>query len=163
VSELTELMRWNKRSKARLLDVVCERDHRLVEVFKVARRPLALGIDTTIVPGDQSQSWRHLPTSEGWAPDRRGRWLGLWLDVNDGEDPAGSWAVTTTQSGDLHVVQQRRGPVERYTFICARRHCSEPISLAWLRKQLELAESSRRRRVVIDDKIRYAIRQELES
>jgi hypothetical protein len=134
-----------------MFDVACKRNHRLVDVLEVNRRPLALGIDTTFVHGDAAAAagserwWRWVPSpSGGGALDHRGRLLCLRLDL--------PYEVVSLVDGL---------PVQnRYTFTNARGrgHCSEPISLRWLRG---LVESGQRRRVIINDETRYSMRKEL--
>ena len=81
-----------------------------------------------------------MPSTDGYVRDRRGRLLCLWLDLPD------------------EVVTAVEGPrvMDRYTFTCAKGHCSEQIPLQWLRG---LVESGQRRRVIIDDNMRYAMRE----
>jgi hypothetical protein len=122
-------------AKVRQLDVVCHEDHRLVQVLKIpGRGRLALGIDTSIVPGlDTADKWRWIPVAEDqWGMDRDGRWLGLWVDKPDIE-------IRTVNGPRLH---------NRFIFTCAGNHCSQQISLPWLREQAALG--SRR--------IRYTLR-----
>ena len=87
VPELHTILRTpGMLSKVRILDVVCERDSRLVEVLRVAKRPFALGIDTTMIHGaDDAAKWYWFFSDQQgkWAMNRRGRWLGLWLDQPD--------------------------------------------------------------------------------
>jgi hypothetical protein len=141
--ELVEIRRRGWEAKVRMFDVACDGYHRVVEVLKVNRRPLALGIDTTFWhhwPGGSEHGWRWLPSADGWSPDYRGRELGLWLDV--------PYEVVSLVTGQ---------PVyNRYTFRCAKRHCSQEIWLPWLREQVV---SGQRRRVIITDETRYAMRQ----
>jgi len=123
-----------------MLDVACERYSRLVEVLKVNGRPLALGIDTTFFhhwPAASERFWLSVPSESGWVRNRRGRELGLWLDI--------PYEVVSLVTG-LPVQ-------DRYTFTCAKRHCSEQFLLPWLREQVE---SGRKRRVIINDDMRYA-------
>jgi hypothetical protein len=119
-------------SKVRLLDVVCERDSRLVEVLRVAKRPFALGIDTTIIHGTDDAAkwyWFFSDQQRKWAMNRRGRWLGLWLDQPDEE-------IRAVWGPHLH---------NRFTFTCAKDHCKKEITLPWLRDQL----GSGRKRIVV--------------
>jgi hypothetical protein len=139
VPELAVVLRANMLSKVRLLDVACAADHRLVQVLRLKRRPFALGVDTTMIHGtDEAAKWYWFPTGNGWAMNRRGRWLGVWLDEPDQE-------IRTVNGPQLH---------NRFTFTCRGGHCSEEITLPWLRSQLE----SGRRRIVITDAIRYDMR-----
>jgi hypothetical protein len=139
VPELAVVLRANKLSKVRQLDVVCNADHRLVQVIQLpGRGRLVLGIDTTMIHGesDSATRWYWFPSRQGgWAMGRRGRWLGLWLDEPDQEIP-------TLNGPRLH---------NRFTFTCAAWHCSEEITLPWLREQVE----SGRKRTVITDTMHY--------
>ena len=112
-------------AKVRILDVVCDRHHRLVQVLKIPRRGrLALGIDTTIVNGpDTARRWRWVPVAKDrYGMDRDGRWLGLWVDEPDIE-------IRTVNGPRLH---------NRFTFTCRGKHCSQQFSLPWIREQLAL-------------------------
>jgi hypothetical protein len=135
VPELAAILRTpGMLAKVRLLDVVCERDSRLVEVLRVAKRPFALGIDTTMIHGFDTAAkwyWFYSNQQNQWAMNRRGRWLGLWLDEPDRE-------VATVNGPRLH---------NRFTFTCAKDHCSKEITLPWLREQLE---SGKKRTVITD-------------
>ena len=131
VPELGVILRTSKLGKVRVLDVVCDQDHRLVQVLKIpGRGRLALGVDTSIVHGaDTAHLWRWIPVAKDqWGMDRDGRWLGLWVDEPDIE-------IRTVNGPRLH---------NRFSFTCAGDHCSQQISLPWIRKQLAL----RTRRIV---------------
>ena len=140
--ELVEIRRRGWQAKVRIFDVACDGYHRLVDVLEVNQRPLALGIDTTFFhhwPAVSERFWLSVPSERGWVRNRRGRWLGLWLDV--------PYEVVSVVTG--LAVQNR------YTFTCAKRHCSEQFLLPWLRDQVE---SGQRDRVIINDAMRYAMR-----
>jgi hypothetical protein len=125
IPELAVILRTNVLSKVRVLDVVCDRNHRLVQVLKIpGRGRLALGVDTSIVHGaDTAHQWRWIPVAKDqWGMDRDGRWLGLWVDEPDIE-------IRTVNGPRLH---------NRFSFTCAGDHCSQQISLPWIREQLAL-------------------------
>jgi hypothetical protein len=125
VPELEAILRTDKLSKVRVLDVVCDQHHRLVQVLKIpGRGRLALGVDTSIVHGaDTAHKWRWIPVAKAqWGMDRDGRWLGLWVDEPDIE-------IATVNGPQLH---------NRFRFTCAGDHCSQQISLPWLREKLAL-------------------------
>lgn len=125
IPELAVILRTNVLSKVRVLDVVCDRNHRLLQVLKIpGRGRLALGIDTSVVHGaDTAHLWRWIPVAKDqWGMDRDGRWLGLWVDEPDIE-------IRTVNGPRLH---------NRFTFTCRGKHCSQQISLPWIREQLAL-------------------------
>jgi hypothetical protein len=122
ISELAAILGTNMLSKVRILDVVCERNHRLVQVLKIPRQGrLALGVDTSIVHGaDTAHKWRWIPVAKDqWGMDRNGRWLGLWVDEPDIE-------IRTVNGPRLH---------NRFRFTCAGDHCSQEIGLPWTRER----------------------------
>jgi hypothetical protein len=125
IPELAVILRTNILGKVRVLDVVCNQSHRLVEVLQIpGRGRLALGVDTTIVNGpDTARRWRWVPVGKDqYGMDRDGRWLGLWVDEPDIEIPT----VNGPQS------------YNRFTFTCRGQHCAPEITLPWLREQLAL-------------------------
>jgi hypothetical protein len=131
IPELAVILRTNMLSKVRVLDVVCERNHRLLQVLKIPGRGLlALGVDTTIINGpDIARRWRWVPVAKDqYGMDRDGRWLGLWVDEPDIE-------IRTVNGPRLH---------NRFRFTCATQHCQQEISLPWIREQVAL----RTRRIV---------------
>lgn len=136
VPELAVILRTKGMlSKVRRLDVVCERDHRLVQVIRIPRRGLfAFGIDTTMIHGSgEAARWMWFPARQGgWAMGRRGRWLGIWLDEPDIE-------IRTVNGPQIH---------NRFTFTCTDWHCSKEITLPWLREQI----AAGRRRIAITAK-----------
>jgi hypothetical protein len=145
--ELVEIRRHGWQAEKRMLNVLCDRYQPLVEVLKVNGRPLALGRDTTFLhhwPVGSERGWLSVPSPSGWVRDHRGRELGLWLDL--------PYEVVSLVTGlPVH---------NRYTFTCAKGHCSEPIWLPWLREQVE---SGQRRRVIITAETRYAMRERFEA
>ena len=71
IPELGVILRTNELGKVRVLDVVCDQGHRLVQVLKIpGRGRLALGVDTSIVHGaDTAHLWRWIPSPRingGW-------------------------------------------------------------------------------------------------
>jgi hypothetical protein len=70
IPELPVILRMDKLGKVRVLDVVCEHSHRLVDVLQIpGRGRLALGVDTSIVHGaDTAHLWRWIPGKHigGW-------------------------------------------------------------------------------------------------
>ena len=127
VPELLVILRTNKLSKVRVLDVVCERNHRLLQVLKIpGRGRLALGVDTTMIHlhgREQHWWWRHSRKEIGkFEISHGGRWLGFWVDEPDIE-------IATVNGPQLHNC---------FTFTCRGNHCSAEITLPWLREKLAL-------------------------
>jgi hypothetical protein len=127
IPELLVILRTNKLSKVRALDVVCDQSHRLVEVLQIpGRGRLALGIDTTMIHlSGREQHWWWRPKRGNWEISHGGRWLGFWVDEPDIE-------IATVNGPQLH---------NRFTFTCRGNHCSQEITLPWLREQLALGSS----------------------
>jgi hypothetical protein len=124
VPELGVILRTNKLGKVRVLDVACDQGHRLVEVLQIpGRGRLALGIDTTMIHlHGKAPHWWWSPKREKYEISHSGRWLGLWVDKSDVE-------IETVNGRQLH---------NRFTFTCRGKHCSQEITLPWLREQLAL-------------------------
>jgi hypothetical protein len=121
-------------ARVRQLDVVCEKDHRLVQVVRIPKRgPFAFGIDTTRIHLHGSeQHWWWNPKRGKYEISHGGRWLGFWLNNPDEE-------IVTVNGPQLH---------NRFTFTCQAKHCSKTITLPWLREKI----SEGRKRVVVDAK-----------